>query len=642
MLSTLLFAKQTGRAERESGSRALHWREADMAGWKTRISESLATVGHVARADALRLGREIRALRIRRPGKTALRWTASLFAVLSTALVVFFLLFEWNWLRGPIGRYASARLDREVRIHGDLDVKLFSRTPRATANGITVRQPAWAGSGQMAELQRLTVEVELFPLLRGQVRMPLLAVDRPVVVLRRDAQGRANWDFGKDEDKKEPAKLPPIRHFVINEGRLDFRDVKRGLTFGGTVSTSERSDRNSASAFRLQGKGQLQREPFNVLVTGGPLVNVRPDRPYPFDAEITAGPTRATARGSIPKPFDLGVFSMAVTLSGPDLAEVYHLTGVAVPNTPPYRLSAQVSRDADVYRARRLAGRVGDSDMGGSLTIRTGGKRLRLDADLVSRSLDFDDINAVLGGAPDPSETASAQQKAVASQMRASGRLLPDASLDVERLRAMDAEVRFRATQVKSSVVPLRALTLDLTLKNGVLTLDPLSFRFPQGRLESKIKIDGRGSTPVTSLDARLRGIEIGQFIPTRGAQAPLEGTLHARAKLTGAGESVHAAASNADGAITLVMPRGRMRQAFAELLGINAGKGLMLLLSKDQSETPVRCAVAEFKVTNGTLSAQRIIVDTGVVLASGSGTISLDNESMNLLIDGETKQPRL
>jgi uncharacterized protein involved in outer membrane biogenesis len=596
----------------------------------------------VLRADAARLGAEIRAVRFRRPSKTAARWLASVFAVVSIALIVFFMLFEWNWLRGPISRYASARLDREVRITGDLDVKLFSRTPRATADGITVRQPAWAGSGYMAEVQRLTVAVELFPLLRGQVRMPLLAVDRPNVILRRDDEGRANWNFGKKKEKKEATKLPPIRHFIINEGKLDFRDTKRGLVFTGTVATSERADRDSGSAFRLEGTGQLQRDPFHLRVTGGPLVNVRPDEPYPFDAEITAGPTRATARGSIPEPFNLGRFTMAMTMTGPDLAEVYHLTGVALPNTPPYRLSAQVTRDEDVYRARKLTGRVGDSDMGGSLTIRTGGERLKLEADLVSRSLDFDDINAVLGGAPDPSETASPKQKAVASEMRASARLLPDATLDVERLGAMDADVRFRATQVKSTAIPLRQVTLDLTLKNSVLTMDPLSFHFPQGRLESVIKIDGRKSTPVTTLDARLRGVDVANFIPARGGAAPLEGVLHARAQLTGAGDSVRTAAANADGAVTLVMPRGRMRQAFAELLGINAGKGLLMLMSKDQTETPVRCAVAEFRVTDGTLAAQRIIMDTGVVVANGSGWISLENETMNLLIDGETKRPRL
>jgi uncharacterized protein involved in outer membrane biogenesis len=206
----------------------------------------------------------------------------------------------------------------------------------------------------------------------------------------------------------------------------------------------------------------------------------------------------------------------------------------------------------------------------------------------------------------------------------------------------MDADVRFRATQVKSANWPISQVRLDLDLDNGVLSMNPLSFDFPQGRLESTIQINGRGKVPVTTLDAKLRGVRVEQFIPARGGQQPLEGTLHARAKLRGAGASVHEAASNADGGVTLVLPRGQMRKAFAELLGINAGRGLLLLMSKDQTETPIRCAVADFKVTDGTLVAQRIVIDTGVVLANGSGTISLDDESMNLLIDGETKRPRL
>ena len=610
---------------------------------RTRAAGALASLGRVARQDATRLGQEVRAVRLRRPGKVAARWLASLFSVLAIALIVFFALFEWNWLRGPAGRYASSKLEREVRITGDLDVKLFSRTPRITADGITVAQPDWAGGGKMADLQRLTVEVELFPLLKGDVRLPLLRVDRPMINLRRDTSGRANWDFGDPKDKdKEPASLPPIRHFIINEGKITFDDKQRGLKFDGTVSTSERADANASQAFRLEGRGQVNTEPFRLTVTGGPLVNVRPDQPYPFNALVTAGATRATARGSIPKPFDLGVFSMAVTLQGDDLAKVYALTGLALPNTPPYRLSARLSRDAAVYRIRQMNGRVGDSDLSGSLTVTTGRERPHLRGDLISRSLDFDDLAAIFGGSPDPSETASSEQKAVAGRLRANGRLLPDAPLYVDRLRSMDADVRYRAASIKASKFPVRDMSLDLELDRGLLTLNPVSFRFPQGRLEGGVRINGRGKVPVTDLDFRLRGARVEQFLPMKGGQAPLEGTVHARAKLHGTGASVRQAASNASGGVTVIMPNGRMRQAFAELLGINAGKGLMLLLSKDQKETPVRCAVADFGVRDGTLTARRIVIDTGVVLANGSGVISLDNERMNLLIDGETKRPRL
>jgi AsmA family protein len=614
----------------------------NLSGWRSRASAWTSAAGRTLRDDWRRLRVEAGEMRRHRRTPLVVKWVASGFAVLTLALVLFFALFDWNYLRGPIGRYASDRLDREVRITGDLDVKIFTWTPRITADGITVRQPTWGPKGYMAQLQRLTVEVKLLPLLKGDVVLPLLAVEKPIVDLRRDASGRANWDFGKKKKKKEPTRIPPIQHFIINEGKLNFSDAKRDLHFTGTVSTSERSDRNSAAAFQMRGDGTINREPFSMRVTGGPLVNVRPDRPYPFNLEIRAGETRATARGSIPKPFDLGVFTLAMTLTGPDLADVYRLTTITMPNTPPYRLSGNVSRDDDIWRVRRMNGRVGDSDLGGSLTITTGRDRPHLEADLFSRSLDFDDLNTIIGGAPDPNETASPQQRAVAASMRARARLLPDAKLDLERVRAIDADVRYRANSVKARAVPLRQVYLDLDLERGVLTMNPLSFKFPQGDLSGVIRINGRGKVPVSDMDVKLRGVRLEQFIPARGGSQPLEGTLHARAKLHGVGASIHEAASNASGGVTLIVPRGTMRQAFAELLGINAGRGLMLLLSKDQRETPVRCAVADFGVSNGIMSARRIVIDTGVVLANGSGTISLRDETMNLLIDGETKRPRL
>jgi len=609
---------------------------------KSRAGRAWRVAADTARADAVRLWGEIRAVRFRRPGRRALMALASVFAVLSIAIVMFAAFFEWNHLRGPIGRYASGRLDREVRITGDLDVKLFSWTPRITADGITVAQPAWAGRGRMAEVQRLTVEVELLPLLRGQVRLPLLAVQSPRIDLRRNAAGQANWDFGDPDKPKEPAKLPFIRNFIIADGRLSFNDAARGMRFDGTVSTREAAGQNSASAFRLRGEGQLKNEPFTLSITGGPLVNVRPDRPYPFDAEVRGGATRITARGEVPKPFDLGVITASITASGADLADVYDLTGVTTPNTPPYRLSGRLSRDGTTWRLRRMNGRVGDSDLSGDLTFETGRERPKLTAELRSRSLDFDDLAAIGGGAPDPRETANAAQKAIASELRGAGRFLPDAPLQTERLRAMDADVSYRASSVRARAFPIRQVVLDLTLKSGVLTLNPVSFRFPQGELSAQVEIDGRKDVPVTALDARLKGVAVSSLVPARGGVAPIEGTLHARAKLRGAGLSVREVASNADGGVTFVLPRGEIREAFAELLGINAGRGLLLLLSKDEGRTPIRCGVADFAVRSGTLQTRRMVIDTGVVLVKGSGSINLDDETMNLLIDGETKRPRL
>jgi len=45
----------------------------------------------------------------RHPGRTE-KIAASIVMLLIAAIVIFFLLFDWNWLRGPIGRWASANM----------------------------------------------------------------------------------------------------------------------------------------------------------------------------------------------------------------------------------------------------------------------------------------------------------------------------------------------------------------------------------------------------------------------------------------------------------------------------------------------------------------------------------------------------
>src|SRR5207245_6283033 len=95
----------------------------------------------------------------------------------------------------------------------------WSLTPKATVNGLTVGNPAWAGKDKMLELPRLTVQVELRPLIKRQVILPLVEADKPVIHLVRDAGGRANWNF-HDEQPARPLKLPPIHHFIIDDGAL--------------------------------------------------------------------------------------------------------------------------------------------------------------------------------------------------------------------------------------------------------------------------------------------------------------------------------------------------------------------------------------------------------------------------------------
>lgn len=573
-------------------------------------------------------------------------------AAVPVALVVLLVLFDWNWLRGPIGQIASARLNRTVAIVGDLDVHPWSWTPTVEAYDLRIGQPAWAkdegagessNRGQMATVGRLALRLQLRDLLAGRTVLGLIQVDRADVRLIRAADGRGNWEFGTR--KGSSAKLPAIRRLIIDEAKVRLDDKQRKAVFEGVVSTQESTTGESAGKFLLIGDGRLNRAKFTARIEGQPLLDISPSRPYRFNARVSAGATRISADGQIDRPFDLNRFGARFSLSGSDLNDLYVLTGLALPNTGPYQVSGGLVRDYGRWHLNRMNGRVGDSDIGGQITVETAREKPLLLADLRSRRLDFDDLASVFGMAPatGAGETASADQKAMAAQSRAKGRFLSDATLQVDRIRSMDAEVRYRAEAVNAPGLPLRRVDLTVDLKDGVLTGDPVGFSLDRGDIRGVFKLDASRDVPKTDVDLRMTGGRLENWIPARVQGLPvIQGGLVARLKISGTGNSVYKTASSANGTMTLVSNGGEVRQAFAELLGVNVSKGLIMLLSEDPKKTPLRCAVADFQVRNGVARANRIIADTGVVLVEGSGTINFRQETINLRIEGDSKKPRL
>lgn len=572
---------------------------------------------------------------LRRPGRTegiAAGATVALIAL----LVVLLALFQWNWLRGPIGAWATARYHREIQINGDLDVKLFSGTPSARIQGLRIGGPDWAPEQDTLRVADLQTSVKLGPLLAGRIEMPVVSITRPEVVLIATADGRTSWKLDPNApDTGQGLKLPPIHRLTITDGRLSLDERRRGMTLEATISAREGSE--GEAGFNLDGEGTMNGTPLKLEVRGGPFINIRRDRPYDFTAELSGVGSTLKADGSITRPFDLGRFTARLSLEGRDLADLYLLTGITTPNTPPYRLEGRLTRDDALFTFADFAGRVGSSDLSGDLRVDKVGDRRRVDADLRSNLLDIDDLSAVLGGTP--RVTASGDTVTTSG---AGARLLPTAPLNVERLRVMDGTLRYRAARVKRNDLDIRQVDVGADLKDGILNLDPVAFDFNRGALRGTARINATRDVPYTAADFRLRGYPLESIIPARDGAPTVTGQALGRVKLEGTGASVHDFAAGSKGTISLVVPQGEIRAAFAELLGINVTAGLGKLLSGDTGTSEIRCAVADFTVSGGTATARTFVIDTTPVLARGSGTIDLGAETLNLKIDGETKEPRL
>ncbi|HWA91316.1 MAG TPA: AsmA family protein [Rhizomicrobium sp.] len=550
-----------------------------------------------------------------------------LLTIASAILILYFL--DWNKMRGPVGRYVSYRLGREVRIEGPLKVKLFSWTPSVDAGHVVIANPGWTREPHAADIGRFQASVRLMPLFGGKTIIPYVTLDKPDIVVIRDLSGRTNWDFGSSSGK--PWTIPPIRRFVVRDGHVRIDDRVRKVLFEGAVSSSEQPGAGDR-AFRLTGDGRLNRNKFTADVHGGPLLNVDVNKPYRFAADIHSGTTHVTADAVLPKPFHLGRFGAKASFSGASMADLYYLTGLVFPMTPPYRLSADVTREGSVYSFKNMTGVVGQSDLHGEMTAYTGQTPTFLKAVLASKQLRFVDLGPFIGAKPVETKAAAP----VALRTRA----LPDTPLDVGRVRQMNADVQYDAASIASKDLPLREFHMHLLLDNAVMTIDPLTFDFVTGKLSGAVKVDARGAVPVSDVDARLSNIHLEQFVG--GKPPPVEGVLQARAKLHAPGASVHEAASHANGAVTLVVPSGKVRKAFAELTGIDVLNGLGLLLTNDKSDADLRCALVRFDARGGTLATERFTIDTESVLIQGKGSVNLNDETVNMQVTGQPKEFRI
>jgi uncharacterized protein involved in outer membrane biogenesis len=320
------------------------------------------------------------------------------------------------------------------------------------------------------------------------------------------------------------------------------------------------------------------------------------------------------------------------------------LTGLALPNTPPYEVSGTLVRDNLRFKVDDFRGRLGSSDIAGSVAIDTGPKRPKLTAKLTSKQLNLSDLAAPLGTEATPARkpNSPATTAAAATAAPRPALLLPDADLQVQRVRGMDANVRFDAASVMAAKMPMRKVHFHLTLDDGKISLDPLAFTLPQGEFAGTIAIDAQGAVPETSIDMKLSNVDLAEFKPKSAKEAPFEGHLLGRIKLHGTGTSLHKTAADAVGDVTFVVPQGEMKEALAELTGIDLSRGLGLILTKNENKTDLRCGVANFKAADGELKASTIVIDTTNVLVTGQGDINLKNETLDLSLQGKPKKARM
>lgn len=563
------------------------------------------------------------------------RWwpPSTRFQVVSAALLALVVLliavFDWNWFKRPVERLVQANTGRAFHIDGDLHVDL-GRVTVVRADGLRMASAAWAKDAPwMARAQRVELSVETWPLLRGQLRMPMLRLQRPDVVLETAPAGTkgGNWTF--DRPHRDGERRWRLERLWVDGGTLRFLDRVQDTDIALDIASRAPRREHAAPPVGVDGGGTWRGNRFTLEgVAESPLDLMQTDTPYRISLQASAGSTHARARGTLTNPFQFRTFDVQLALRGQDLEHLYPLLGLALPPTAAYAFDGRLRRAGDVWRYDGFDGTVGKSDLSGDVRVDVSGQRPVFHARLLSKRLDMDDLSGFVGAPPDaPDPTPS--------------RLLPDTPYNLAKLRAMDADVAWKAQRVEAPPLPLDDMDAHLKLEGGLLRLEPLNFGVAGGDVRATIRMDARRERIETVADVSVRGLQLPQLMPNAELAKQAFGRIGGDIDIRGHGNSIAAILGSADGDIAIGMGRGGISNLVMELAGIDIAEALRFLVTGDRT-VPIRCAFADFAVQDGLMQARALAFDTEDTIIVGEGDVRLKDETLDLLLKPRPKDRSL
>jgi len=326
----------------------------------------------------------------------------------------------------------------------------------------------------------------------------------------------------------------------------------------------------------------------------------------------------------------------AITVRGDNLKNLAEIVGVSAPDTPPFDVNGQLRTHQRTWSVEGLGGRVGDSDIGGVVSVDLKPKKPFLTVDLKSKKLDFDDMGIVFGLPTDVGrgETTNEEQRAAKAKYDRSARLIPDTHIDFARLAAVNADISYEAPQVVDAPFGINAMTIKGELRDQVLDFSRALVRTTgQGDLDAKIRVDARNDPAKTRATGTLEKLPITRIINT----SFVRGTLNGRFALNMTGSGFREAFGSTNGEVGIWSNNSEVAKIATEAAGLDFGEILLLLATNEDREyLKSRCLAGGLTFRNGLGQLNPAVIDNKDSLIAASGHIDLRNEALDIEVFAE------
>ena len=456
----------------------------------------------------------------------------------------------------------------------------------------------------------------------------------------RTQSGTNNWTFELGSPSSWHSE---VRRMVIDAGRINLHDAARKLDVTVSIDTFDDGDPESYG-LKWQADGSFNSAVVKGEGKAGAVLSLQDAKPYPLEADMQVGKTHVSLKGTLTKPADLAALELQMNLSGASMADLYPLTGVALPNTPPFvthgRLVGSLDRQGSTWEYERFSGRVGSSDLSGQLKYESarehGRMRPFLTGSVVSNLLVFKDLAPSVGADRRPQEVRPGGKSV------ASGKVLPTEEFKFTRWRDIDADVKFTGRKIiKDDKLPLDNMTVHFILRDGTLSLLPLEFGVAEGRMTSNVTFNGKGPYIKGDMTLSARHLKLNRLMPDfKPMQASL-GEINGDARIRSSGNSVASLLAASDGELKVLVSHGTVSKLLLDEAGLNVLNVVLIKVFGDK-QVQLNCVAGDFVINGGLLRTQYFLIDTDEASIGVEGQVDLAKETLALTVQPENKKFRL
>ncbi len=288
--------------------------------------------------------------------------------------------------KGFVEQQAKAATGRDLTIGGDFNLDLITGTPSVAMENVAFANASWGSRPEMAKLRRFSAEVELIPLLSGNLEVNRFHLEGLDLIAERGPDGRANWEFapaGGGETQQQPAEgkeersepgevtVPLVKDLVVRDVNVLFRDRQANQEMTARVDALELKAPDAVSPMKLTMRGTFNKIPFEADGTLGSINQLTgKEKPYPLTIVAKALGAVFDAKGEIGDLQDVSGLNVRVSLAGDKLETtvnaakplVPQLAQATVPELGPYKLAALIQGSPEELKISDIDVSIGKPD----------------------------------------------------------------------------------------------------------------------------------------------------------------------------------------------------------------------------------------------------------------------------------------